>query len=108
MDEVGNGETRPLARSWSGHGFELIETLRRLPLSYCACGLPAEVTLDCNVLRIDRPGELTAKSSTATVSQGSDQLITGSDKRLQGRVGTSAGGVHAQSPIAGLVFGAPD
>ena len=79
-----------------------------LPHNHCSRGLSTEIAAHRDGLRIDWPGELTAESSTAIVRKRSDQLITGSDKYLQGRCCIRARRLNTQFAIAGLVFGSRD
>ena len=66
-----------------------------LPRSYRAGGLTAEIASDGDVLWIDGPIELTAVSSAAIIRKYADQLITGRNKSLQGRVCTRARRLNA-------------
>ena len=76
-----------------------------LSQSHCARGLTAEVAAHGDALRIDRPRELTAVSSAALVRKRADQLVTRSDKHLQGRVRISARRLNSQSALRAVVFG---
>lgn len=79
-----------------------------LSRSYRTRRLAAEVAPDGDVLWINRPGELTAESSTAAIRKCADQLITGGDKHLQGRCCIRARRINAQSAVVCLVFGSCD
>ena len=56
-----------------------------LPRSYRTRGLTTEIAAHGNILRIDRPGELTAKPPAAIVRKRANQLIGGRDKHPQCR-----------------------
>jgi len=84
------------------------ELLKRTVLSHHDRGASSTAASHIDVLRINRPRELSAEPSAALVRKRADQLATVSDKHLQGRARVCARRLNSKSAVACVVCGSRD
>ena len=70
----------------------------------CPARRAAQRTSHSDVLRIGRPGEVPAVTSTAFITQCADECVGGGDVDRQRRTGVAARRFHAQLLIACRIF----
>ena len=76
----------------------------RLFQRYTACCQAPEAAANGDALRIRRPGEITAVTTTAFITQRPDESVCGCDVHRQRGAGVAACRLHAQLGIACRIF----
>ena len=85
------GPNRQILDDWA-----LPSVLNQLLQRNRPTGRATQVASDSDILRIRRPGEITAVTTTAFVAQCPDECVRGCDVDRQRRAGVAAGRFHAQ------------